>query len=104
MRILNEPKNALVRQYSRLFDLDNVELEFNQDALEEIADQAIKRGTGARGLRAILEEILLSVMFEIPSRTDVAKVIVTRESVRDRVAPLTVLRDAPKRDRREKSA
>ncbi|MSZ87605.1 MAG: ATP-dependent Clp protease ATP-binding subunit ClpX, partial [Actinobacteria bacterium] len=104
MRILNEPKNALVRQYSRLFDLDNVELEFNQDALEEIADQAIKRGTGARGLRAILEEILLSVMFEIPSRTDVAKVIVTHECVRDRVAPLTVLRDGPKRDRREKSA
>jgi ATP-dependent Clp protease ATP-binding subunit ClpX len=102
--ILKEPKNALVRQYARLFELDNVELEFNQDALEEIADQAIKRGTGARGLRAIMEEILLTVMFEIPSRTDVAKVIVTRECVQDRVAPLTVLREGAKRDRREKSA
>ncbi len=104
IRILTEPKNALVRQYSRLFNLDEVELEFTPEALDEIADQAINRGTGARGLRAIMEDILLSVMFEIPSRSDVSKVIVTKESVVDRVAPLTVVRDAPKRERKDKSA
>src|SRR5699024_4531643 len=74
VRILTEPRNALVKQYKRLFELDNVELEFTQTALEGIADQAILRGTGARGLRAILEEVLLPVMYDIPSREDVAKV------------------------------
>ena len=67
IRILTEPKNALVRQYKRLFELDGVELEFSDDALDAIADQAILRGTGARGLRAILEEVLLSVMYDVPS-------------------------------------
>ena len=67
IRILTEPKNALVRQYQRLFELDGVELEFTDDALEAIADQAILRGTGARGLRAIMEEVLLSVMYDVPS-------------------------------------
>ncbi|GKT33214.1 ATP-dependent Clp protease ATP-binding subunit ClpX, partial [Aduncisulcus paluster] len=71
--ILSEPKNALVKQYTRLFDMDGVELEFSQDALEAIADQAIHRGTGARGLRAIMEEVLQPVMYDIPSRDDVAK-------------------------------
>ncbi len=71
IRILTEPKNALVRQYRRLFELDGVDLEFTDDALEAVADQAILRGTGARGLRAILEEVLLSVMYEVPSRKDV---------------------------------
>ncbi|MFL6032307.1 MAG: ATP-dependent Clp protease ATP-binding subunit ClpX, partial [Rubrobacteraceae bacterium] len=71
VRILTEPKNALVRQYRRLFELDGVDLEFTDDALESIADQAILRGTGARGLRAILEEVLQSVMHEVPSREDV---------------------------------
>ena len=66
VRILTEPRNALVKQYQRLFELDNVELEFTDDALEAIADQAILRGTGARGLRAIMEEVLLSVMYEVP--------------------------------------
>ena len=74
IRILTEPKNALVRQYQRLFELDGVELEFDDDALEAIADQAILRGTGARGLRAIMEEVLLSVMYEVPTRKDVARV------------------------------
>ena len=72
--ILTEPKNALVRQYRRLFELDGVDLEFSPEALEAIADQAILRGTGARGLRAILEEVLQSVMYDIPSRGDVATV------------------------------
>ncbi len=104
IRILTEPKNALVRQYHRLFDLDNVELEFTDDALEAIADQAILRGTGARGLRAILEEVLLSVMYDIPSRKDVARVVITREVVLDKVIPTLVPREAPKRERREKTA
>ena len=67
IRILTEPRNALVKQYARLFELDGVELEFTDDALEAIADQAILRGTGARGLRAIMEEVLLSVMYDVPS-------------------------------------
>jgi ATP-dependent Clp protease ATP-binding subunit ClpX len=103
--ILTEPKNALVRQYKRLFDLDGVELEFSDDALEAIADQAILRGTGARGLRAILEEVLLSVMYDIPSRKDVARVVITREVVLEHVNPTIVPREvAAKRERREKSA
>src|SRR6059036_1717783 len=106
IRILTEPKNALVRQYKKLFELDGVELEFSTDALEAIADQAILRGTGARGLRAILEEVLLSVMYDVPSRKDVAKVVITSEVVLEHVNPTLVPRDAtpPKRERREKSA
>ncbi len=105
IRILTEPKNALVRQYRRLFELDGVDLEFADDALEAIADQAILRGTGARGLRAILEEVLLSVMYDIPSRKDVARVVITREVVLEHVNPTLVPREvAAKRERREKSA
>jgi len=104
IRILTEPKNALVRQYNRLFELDGVELEFTEDALEAIADLAILRGTGARGLRAIMEEVLLSVMYEVPSREDVARVVVNREVVLEHVNPTLVPREAPKRERREKSA
>jgi ATP-dependent Clp protease ATP-binding subunit ClpX len=106
IRILTEPKNALVRQYKKLFELDNVELEFSDDALEAIADQAILRGTGARGLRAILEEVLLGVMYDIPSQSkEVAKVIIPRETVLEHVNPTIVPREAtPKRERREKSA
>jgi ATP-dependent Clp protease ATP-binding subunit ClpX len=106
VRILSEPKNALVRQYGRLFELDGVELEFSDDALEAIADQAIKRGTGARGLRAIMEEVLLSVMYDIPSRGDVAKCVITAEVVLQHVNPTLVPRDAAAspRERRSKSA
>jgi ATP-dependent Clp protease ATP-binding subunit ClpX len=108
IRILTEPKNALVKQYARLFELDGVDLEFTEDALESVADQAIKRGTGARGLRAILEEVLLSVMYEIPSQGDIAKCVVTREVVLEHVNPTLVPRDASTpargRERREKSA
>ncbi|MFM9376408.1 ATP-dependent Clp protease ATP-binding subunit ClpX [Gordonia sp. VNK21] len=100
--ILSEPKNALVKQYKKLFEMDNVELEFSDDALEAVADQAIHRGTGARGLRAIMEEVLLPVMYDIPSRTDVAKVVVTAETVNDNVLPTVVPRK--KREPREKSA
>ncbi|HVF20745.1 MAG TPA: ATP-dependent Clp protease ATP-binding subunit ClpX [Mycobacteriales bacterium] len=104
IRILTEPKNALVRQYRKLFELDGVELEFTDDALEAVADQAILRGTGARGLRAIMEEVLLSVMYDIPSRKDVARCVINREVVLDKVVPTLVPRETPKRERREKSA
>ena len=108
VRILTEPKNALVKQYYRLFELDHVELEFTDDSLEAVADQAILRQTGARGLRAIMEEVLLSVMYEVPSRRDVARVVITREVVLDNVNPTLVPRETAaenrKRERREKSA
>ncbi|WP_037581114.1 ATP-dependent Clp protease ATP-binding subunit ClpX [Phaeacidiphilus oryzae] len=104
LQILTEPKNALVKQYRRLFELDGVELEFSRGALEAIADQAIRRTTGARGLRAIMEEVLQSVMYEVPSRKDVARVVVTEDVVLEHVNPTLVPRDIIKRERREKSA
>ena len=106
VKVLTEPRNALVKQYQRLFDLDGVELEFTEGALGEIADQALKRGTGARGLRAILEEVLLNVMYDVPSRSDVARVVITEETVRDNVLPTLVPREVetPKRRVRKESA
>ncbi|MDM7856025.1 ATP-dependent Clp protease ATP-binding subunit ClpX [Cellulomonas alba] len=106
VRILSEPRNALVKQYQRMFQIDGVELEFTDDAVAAIADQALLRGTGARGLRAIMEEVLQQVMFEVPSRDDVARVVITREVVLENVNPTLVPRDAPreKRPPREKSA
>jgi ATP-dependent Clp protease ATP-binding subunit ClpX len=99
MQILTEPKNALVKQYAKLFELDSVELEFTPESLDAIADLALLRGTGARGLRAIMESVLLAVMYEVPSRSDIAKVIVTAESITDGVTPTFVQRtgDIPKR-------
>ncbi|NND85531.1 MAG: ATP-dependent Clp protease ATP-binding subunit ClpX, partial [Acidimicrobiia bacterium] len=81
IRILTEPRNALVRQYRKLFEMDGVELVFTQESLEEIAERAMGRGTGARGLRSILEEVLMETMYELPSRSDVARVEVTRDAV-----------------------
>ncbi len=105
VRILTEPRNALVKQYQRMFEIDGVELEFTPDAVEAIADQALLRGTGARGLRAILEEVLQQVMFDVPSRDDIARVVVTRETVLENVNPTIVPREpAAKRTPREKSA
>jgi ATP-dependent Clp protease ATP-binding subunit ClpX len=101
MEILTTPKNALVRQYQRMFEIDNVELEFEKDALEAIADLAVLRQTGARGLRAIMEEVLGPIMFEVPSSEDVARVIVTKQAVIDNAAPTIVPRRAV---RHEKSA
>ncbi|MEJ7833351.1 MAG: ATP-dependent Clp protease ATP-binding subunit ClpX [Nocardioides sp.] len=94
VQILTEPRNALVKQYHKLFELDGVELEFTEDAVGAIADHALERGTGARGLRAIIEEVLLHVMFDVPSRADIAKVIVTSEVVDDGAAPTLVLRES----------
>jgi ATP-dependent Clp protease ATP-binding subunit ClpX len=105
VRILTEPRNALVKQYRKLFEIDGIELEFTDDAIDAIADQAMARDTGARGLRAIMEEVLLNVMYEVPSRDDVAKVVVNGEVVINNVNPTLVPRDVPrKRERREKSA
>ncbi len=92
--ILTQPRNALVKQYQRMFEIDGVELEFEPDALEAVADQALLRGTGARGLRAIMEEVLLPVMFDVPSEDDIARVVVTSEVVRDNVNPTIVRREA----------
>ena len=92
VQILTEPRNALVKQYQKLFDLDGVELEFTDEAIDAVADLAMVRGTGARGLRAIIEEVLLHVMYDVPSREDVAKVVVTAEVVLDNVNPTLVPR------------
>jgi ATP-dependent Clp protease ATP-binding subunit ClpX len=93
VEILTEPRNALVKQYQKLFELDGVELEFTPDAVDAVADLAMMRGTGARGLRAIIEEVLLHVMYDVPSREDVAKVVVTGEVVSDNVNPTLVPRE-----------
>ena len=84
--ILTKPKNALTRQYKRLFEMDGVELVFEDDALIEIAKKAIERKTGARGLRAICEEVMLDIMYDLPSRTDVKRCIITKDVI-DKVAP-----------------
>jgi ATP-dependent Clp protease ATP-binding subunit ClpX len=108
VRILTEPRNALVKQYVRMFEIDSVELEFTPEAIEAVADQAMLRGTGARGLRAIMEEVLLPVMFDVPSDDDITRVVVTREVVLDNVNPTIVRREvrAPraKRPPRKESA
>jgi ATP-dependent Clp protease ATP-binding subunit ClpX len=106
VEILIEPRNALVKQYRKIFAMEDVELEFRPDALEAIADQALLRGTGARGLRAILEEVLLGVMYDLPSREDVGKVLIDRSVVIDKVNPTLVPRTAvpqAKRPRRQAS-
>ena len=99
VKILKEPKNALTKQYAKLFDLEEVKLSFEESALRAIANKALKRGTGARGLRAILEEILTDVMFELPSREDVTEVKVTEPSVTRGAPPL--LEISPARRKKE---
>ena len=92
VRILAEPKNSLIKQYKKLFEFDNTELEFTDGALKEIAGKAIERNTGARGLRAIIEETMLDIMYEIPSRNDIEKVTVTAETVKDGADPEITLK------------
>ncbi|HVX19337.1 MAG TPA: ATP-dependent Clp protease ATP-binding subunit ClpX [Acidimicrobiales bacterium] len=105
VKILVEPRNALAKQYRKFFEFENVELEFTPDALEGIADQALLRGTGARGLRAILEEVLLNVMYDLPGRTDIAKCVIDGTVVADKVNPTLVPRGEarPTRPRRAAS-
>ncbi|HET6495482.1 MAG TPA: AAA family ATPase, partial [Thermoleophilia bacterium] len=101
VRILTEPKNALTRQYQKFFSLDGVELVFADEALEAIATKALLRGTGARGLRSIIEESLMGVMFDLPSRRDVRKCVITRESIERGIDPTLVTeaeKAAPERD------
>ena len=87
VRIIQEPKNSLLKQYRELLAMDHVDLTFEEDAIKEIAALAIKRETGARGLRAIMEEMMLPIMYEIPSRTDVQQVIVTKDAVQKLAKP-----------------
>jgi ATP-dependent Clp protease ATP-binding subunit ClpX len=104
IQILVEPKNALVKQYQKFFELEDVELEFTSDALAAVAEQALARGTGARGLRAILEEVLLGVMYELPSRSDVGKVVVDEQVVLEKVNPTLVPRGQKPRTTRPRRA
>jgi ATP-dependent Clp protease ATP-binding subunit ClpX len=99
VRILKEPKNALTKQYAKLFELEDVKLIFEDAALRAIAKNAIKRGTGARGLRSIVEELLVNVMFELPSQDDVEEVRVTEATVVNRTSPL--IESSPKRQKKE---
>jgi ATP-dependent Clp protease ATP-binding subunit ClpX len=87
IKILVEPKNALTRQYAKFFEYDGVELEFTEAALREIAREAIERNTGARALRTIIEEVMLNIMYEIPSATDIKRCVIEEETVRERVEP-----------------
>ena len=96
-RILVEPKNALVKQYSKMFELEGVGLTFDRDAIRAIARKTLERGTGARGLRSVIEGVMRDVMFDIPSRTDVREVVVTTESVQHGTPPLLVLHPQPER-------
>jgi ATP-dependent Clp protease ATP-binding subunit ClpX len=93
IEILTKPKNALVKQYQKMLELDNVELEFEEEALREISKKAIERKTGARGLRSIIENIMLEVMFDLPSRDDIKKCIITKETIEDNEAPKLLLED-----------
>ena len=97
MRILIEPKNALLKQFQKFFQFDDVDLVLTDDALEAVADEALKRGTGARGLRAILEEVLLDVMYDLPSRTDVARCVIDRSVVLEHMTPTLITNTADRR-------
>jgi ATP-dependent Clp protease ATP-binding subunit ClpX len=96
-RILQEPKNALVKQYGKMFDLEDIRLTFDQEALGAVARKALDRGTGARGLRAVLEDVMRDVMYDVPSRDDVREVVITKESVTDAIPPLLVLHTEQKK-------
>jgi ATP-dependent Clp protease ATP-binding subunit ClpX len=96
IKILQEPKNALVKQYQKLFEMDGVTLEFEGEAMTVIAKKAIERKTGARGLRAILEDIMLNVMYDIPSRDDIEKCIITKDTIINRQEPILIIADGQK--------
>jgi len=100
IRILIETKNALLKQYQKFFHFDDVELDFTDDALQAVGEEALKRGTGARGLRAILEEVLLEVMYDLPSRSDVTKCVIDRNVVLNKVTPTLIVEGEGERSRR----
>ncbi|HEX3027991.1 MAG TPA: ATP-dependent Clp protease ATP-binding subunit ClpX [Clostridia bacterium] len=101
MQILTEPKNALVKQYQKLFEMDDVLLEFDSDALESIAEKAISRNTGARGLRAIIEEVMLDVMYDIPSSVNVEKCTISKDTIENGVAPALTINENKKPIKRQ---
>ena len=100
VRILTEPKNALIKQYQKLFEMDGASLEFTNDAIEKIAQEALERNTGARGLRAIIEEIMLDVMFDTPSNDDIEKCIVTNETVEKNCSPQLIINESKKSNKK----
>lgn len=104
VRILNEPKNALVKQFQKMFELDNIDLSFEPEALELIARLAIKRNTGARGLRAIIETLLLDLMYELPSRTDVKRCVVTKKMIEEKGEPILVTAAESRKKKKEETA
>lgn len=106
IKILVEPKNSLVKQYKKLFKYDNVELEFDKEALNAVVDKAIERKTGARGLRAIIEDIMRDIMFEIPSNPKIEKCIITKETVEKGDAPKIIInnnREIPKKSKTKRA-
>ncbi|MGB8000089.1 MAG: AAA family ATPase, partial [Anaerobacillus sp.] len=103
VEILTKPKNALVKQYQKLLELDDVELEFEDDALVEIAKQAIERKTGARGLRSIIEGIMLDVMYDLPSREEIKKCVLSASTVSEKTTPKLILEDGSVIDEDKKS-
>lgn len=104
VRILREPKNALVKQFKKLFEMDDVELEIEEDALYAITEKAVAKKTGARGLRSIIESVMTDIMFEIPSRNDIKKCIITKETITNNNMPTLVLEDSKKIDKNQESA
>jgi ATP-dependent Clp protease ATP-binding subunit ClpX len=94
VRILKEPKNSLMRQYQKIFEFEGVELSFTDGALDAVAREALKRNVGARGLRIILEELMLELMYNVPSQRDIKKCVITEEVVSSRVSPITVFKEA----------
>jgi ATP-dependent Clp protease ATP-binding subunit ClpX len=101
IKILTEPKNALIKQYQKLFEIDGVALEFKDDALLAVAKEAVRRNTGARGLRGILEDVMLNVMYEIPTRNDITKCVITKEVIEKKEEPIKVTEDRKKKTREE---
>ena len=104
VRIIKEPKNALLKQYKKLFQLDGVELEIEEDAVLRLAEKAIERKTGARGLRSIMEHVMTDIMYDIPSRTDIRKCIITKSTIDHNTGPTLVLRDTKRHGKKEESA
>ncbi len=104
VRILREPKNALVKQYKKLFEMDDVELEIEEEALYAITEKAVSKKTGARGLRSIIENVMTDIMYEIPSRNDIKKCIITKETITNNNMPTLVLEDSKKRSKNQESA
>ena len=93
-KIISEPKNAILKQYKLMFEMDNIDLEFNDEAIEEIAKKAYDQKTGARGIRSIIENIMLEIMYDVPSQEDVAKCIITKDVVQGTGEPVIVKKEA----------